>query len=251
MVIFISTFPNASYQVHILKGTTRFVSGLLYKSAYGDFDVVIHPKRKPNKWTANIEHATPAQRLLLTIKTFVKSSAYSCQINISSLLYSSRRHQNLSQIGRFQMCASFMLLAMTRSVPSFSCGSTDLDRDESKAVIKHLMAEINFVKMLLPQQRQKWQRRLFILTVIWLLGVLGIIEVKKEDFMKGFAQVSVHMESSLSHKRKADEIDNGQDVDRIFGILSELVIVMYKDEKLQAKVEKAQKPMEASQSGAK
>ena len=33
--------------------------------------------------------------------------------------------------------------------------------------------------------------------------------------------------------------------------LSELVIVMYKDEKLQAKVEKAQKPVEASQSGVK
>ena len=23
-----------------------------------DFDVVVHPKRKPNKWTANIEHVT-------------------------------------------------------------------------------------------------------------------------------------------------------------------------------------------------
>ncbi|CAG8772330.1 17681_t:CDS:1, partial [Funneliformis caledonium] len=33
--------------------------------------------------------------------------------------------------------------------------------------------------------------------------------------------------------------------------LSELVFVMYKDEKLQAKVEKAQKPVEASQSGVK
>ncbi|PKC74929.1 hypothetical protein RhiirA1_436583 [Rhizophagus irregularis] len=42
--------------------------------------------------------------------------------------------------------------------------------------------------------------------------VLGVIEVKKEDFMKGFAQVSVQMESTLSRKRKADEIDNGQDV---------------------------------------
>ena len=40
--------------------------------------------------------------------------------------------------------------------------------------------------------------------------VLGIIEVKKEDFMKGFAQASVQMESTLSRKRKADEIDNGQ-----------------------------------------
>ena len=23
-----------------------------------DFDVVVHPKRKPNKWTANIEHVS-------------------------------------------------------------------------------------------------------------------------------------------------------------------------------------------------
>ncbi|CAB4440899.1 unnamed protein product [Rhizophagus irregularis] len=91
------------------------------------------------------------------------------------------------------------------------------------------------------------------------------------------------MESTLTRKRKADEINNGQDVDRVFGIvtdasewyfmecsldhegkptfkLSEQVTVVYKDENLQDKVEKvlghivwlleeAQKPMEASQSG--
>src|SRR5688572_33342249 len=88
------------------------------------------------------------------------------------------------------------------------------------------------------------------------------------------------MESTLSRKRKAEEIDNGQDVDRVFGIvtdasegyfmgcsldnegkpsfkLSEPVTIVYN---LQAKVEKvlgiivwllkeAQKPVEASQSG--
>jgi hypothetical protein len=93
------------------------------------------------------------------------------------------------------------------------------------------------------------------------------------------------MESTLSRKRKADEIDNGQDVDRVFGIvtdasewyfmecsldnegkpsfkLSEPVTVVYKDENLQAKVEKvlghivwlleeAQKPAETSQGGVK
>lgn len=31
-------------------------------------------------------------------------------------------------------------------------------------------------------------------------------------FMKRFSQTSVQMESALTHKRKADEIDNGQDV---------------------------------------
>ena len=97
--------------------------------------------------------------------------------------------------------------------------------------------------------------------------------------MKGFAQASVQMESTLTRKRKVDEINNGQDVDRVFGIvtdasewyfmecsldnerkptfkLSEPVTVVYKDENLQVKVEKvlghivwllevAQKPVES------
>ncbi|CAB4434893.1 unnamed protein product [Rhizophagus irregularis] len=52
-------------------------------------------------------------------------------------------------------------------------------------------------------------------------SVLGVIEVKKGDFMKGFAQASVQMESTLTRKRKADEIDNGQDVDRVVGIVTD------------------------------
>ncbi|RIA88288.1 hypothetical protein C1645_775247 [Glomus cerebriforme] len=76
------------------------------------------------------------------------------------------------------------------------------------------------------------------------------------------------MESTLLHKYKADEIDNRQDVDRVFGIrkpsfkLSEPVTIVYKDDNLQAKVKKvlrhivwileeAQKPVDASQSGVK
>ncbi|PKK71887.1 hypothetical protein RhiirC2_865326 [Rhizophagus irregularis] len=69
------------------------------------------------------------------------------------------------------------------------------------------------------------------------------------------------MESTLTRKRKVDEINNGQDVDRVFGIvtdasewyfmeclldhegkptfkLSEQVTVVYKDENLQDKVVK-------------
>src|SRR5215471_6589385 len=47
--------------------------------------------------------------------------------------------------------------------------------------------------------------------------ILGLIEVKREDFMKGFAQASVQMESSLTgRKRKANEINDEQDVDKVF-----------------------------------
>lgn len=52
--------------------------------------------------------------------------------------------------------------------------------------------------------------------------ILGLIEVKREDFMKGFAQAFVQMESSLTgRKRKADEIDDEQDVDKVFGIVTD------------------------------
>ena len=39
--------------------------------------------------------------------------------------------------------------------------------------------------------------------------------------MKGFAQASVQMESTLLCKRKVEEIDNGQDVNRVFGIVTD------------------------------
>ncbi|CAG8459512.1 669_t:CDS:2 [Ambispora gerdemannii] len=89
------------------------------------------------------------------------------------------------------------------------------------------------------------------------------VEVKKEDFMKGFAQASVQMESSLTgRKRKADEIDSEQGVDKdeepTFK-LSEPVTVVYKSDNMQIMVEEvlghivwlleAQRPVEASQGG--
>src|ERR1044072_5840886 len=48
----------------------------------------------------------------------------------------------------------------------FSCDSADLNNDKSKTVIKYLMAEINFIKMLLLLIRQMRQRKVFIFTAI-------------------------------------------------------------------------------------
>ncbi|EXX53544.1 uncharacterized protein OCT59_011977 [Rhizophagus irregularis] len=201
--------------------------------------------------------------------------------------------------------------------PVFHCGSANLSSKKSEDVIKHLMAELKLRQDVTPLDKA-YEATKTIYSYCYLASgvsfykdnfklipekliegrnldyavecrstgrVLGVIEVKKEDFMKGFAQASVQMESTLSRKRKADEIDNGQDVDRVFGIvtdasewyfmecsldnegkpsfkLSEPVTVVCKDENLQAKVEKilghivwlleeAQKPVEASQSGVK
>ncbi|PKC08902.1 hypothetical protein RhiirA5_416363 [Rhizophagus irregularis] len=47
---------------------------------------------------------------------------------------------------------------------------------------------------------------------------IGLIEVKKDDFKQGFAQATVQMESSLSRKRKANEIDDEHDMDKDEGM---------------------------------
>ncbi|PKK56210.1 hypothetical protein RhiirC2_858701 [Rhizophagus irregularis] len=81
---------------------------------------------------------------------------------------------------------------------------------------------------------------------------IGLIEVKKDDFKQGFAQATVQMESSLSRKRKVNEIDDEKPVFK----LSKPLFVAYEDEGMKDMVEKvlahilwlleeAQKPVKA------
>ena len=48
-----------------------------------------------------------------------------------------------------------------------------------------------------------------------------MIEVKKDDFKQGFAQATVQMESSLGHKRKANEMDEEYVLDKVWGIVTD------------------------------
>ncbi|EXX70886.1 hypothetical protein RirG_083340 [Rhizophagus irregularis DAOM 197198w] len=204
--------------------------------------------------------------------------------------------------------------------PVFSCGSADLSSEQSKAVVKHLLAELKLRQKTTPLDMTYeatksiysycylasgvsfYDEKIKIIPEKLITGhngqgnldyaiecrstnrVVGLVEVKRDDFKQGFAQATVQMESSLTcRKRKVNEIDDSYGLDKVWGIvtdaekwyfmecmldgegkpsfkLSEPVIVVYKDENLQAKVEKvlghivwlleeAQKPMEASQSG--
>ncbi|KAF8470148.1 hypothetical protein BDZ91DRAFT_720058 [Kalaharituber pfeilii] len=47
--------------------------------------------------------------------------------------------------------------------------------------------------------------------------ILGVVQVKKEDFMKSFAQVCVQMESFLTDCKR----NGGQAVDKVFGIVTD------------------------------
>ncbi|GBC28181.2 hypothetical protein GLOIN_2v1867626 [Rhizophagus irregularis DAOM 181602=DAOM 197198] len=78
-------------------------------------------------------------------------------------------------------------------IPFFSCGSADLSSEQSKAVA----AGISFYKdnfKLIPEklvEGRNGQGNLDYAVECRPTGrILGVVEVKKEDFMKGFAQAS-------------------------------------------------------------
>ncbi|PKY29495.1 hypothetical protein RhiirB3_446143 [Rhizophagus irregularis] len=70
----------------------------------------------------------------------------------------------------------------------------------------------------------------FAIDLLQTAKTVGVAEVKDEDFYKGIAQNAVQLESALSN-RKRKQVRWREE-------LSEPVTVVYKDENLQAKVEK-------------
>jgi len=141
--------------------------------------------------------------------------------------------------------------------PVFSCGSADLNSEKSRAMIKHLMAELNLCKKttpltlayeatksiysycylasgvslfennfkIVPEKLVKGhngQGNLDLAIECRSTGrIAGLVEVKKDDFKQGIAQATVQMESSLTcRKRKANEIDEC-DMDKVWGIVTD------------------------------
>ncbi|POG58828.1 hypothetical protein GLOIN_2v1789859 [Rhizophagus irregularis DAOM 181602=DAOM 197198] len=52
--------------------------------------------------------------------------------------------------------------------------------------------------------------------------IVGLVEVKKDDFKQGFTQTTVQMESSLTcHIRKVDEIEDSYGLDKVWGIVTD------------------------------
>ncbi|PKK71351.1 hypothetical protein RhiirC2_778513 [Rhizophagus irregularis] len=186
------------------------LQALLNKSVHGT------PKRtKGFKWTVNIEHAT-LDVLKNSIRAINQTPALENDGAVLNMLNESgntpRNDQDLREMLQVFVTKSsfkFTVLIETSSKPSNEW--TFPKCEKSKAVVKHLMAELKTSsRCYSPRQECRPTGR-----------VLGVIEVKKEDFMKGFAQASVQMESTLSRKRKADEIDDGRSIDRVFGIVTD------------------------------
>ncbi|RHZ75348.1 hypothetical protein Glove_216g149 [Diversispora epigaea] len=202
--------------------------------------------------------------------------------------------------------------------PHFTCGYKDLKDESSQKIFKTLMNVLNFKLGITPVNLNEASRSLYVhsylvagarlykekfkvkpqfnitgpngrgpvdfaIELLQTLKIVGVTEVKHEDFDKGVAQNAVQIESTLSNrKRKASEME-GENVfrDKVFGIvtdaitwyflecfydneegpkfkLSEPIIVAYKDEDMESRVkrvlghiswllEEAQKPTESLQ----
>ena len=142
--------------------------------------------------------------------------------------------------------------------PVFSCGCVELKDEKSRTAVKNLMTELKLRIKTTPLD-MAYEATKSIYSYCYLASgvsfyednfkiipekliegrngqgnldyaiecrstgrILGLVEVKREDFMKGFAQASVQMESSLTgRKRKAEEIDDERVVDKVFGIVTD------------------------------
>ncbi|CAG8807688.1 24364_t:CDS:2, partial [Gigaspora rosea] len=131
----------------------------------------------------------------------------------------------------------------TRAFPVFSCGCVDLKDEKAQIVVRYLMNCLKLLQDITPlDMRVSFYKDDFNIIPEKLIQgrngqgnvdyaiecnstrrTVGLVEVKKDDFLKGFAQASVQMESSLTgRKRKANEMDDDErGVDKVFGIVTD------------------------------
>jgi len=267
------------------------LQALLNKSTH-DFDVVVHPKRKPNKWTANIEHATleglkeyirkmyqpPALendgaelnlmndgekyfphndqdlREMLCIFISKNNLKFTVFIETPSKAFSDWTFPKVCQL--YELCESE---DPSLSVfPPFTCGIKDLEDDSSRAILKHLIAELNARLKSIPISGNEASKSQYVcsylvaganlyegkfelrpeknitgpnghgpvdfaIDLLQTTKTVGVTEVKDEDIFKGIAQNAVQLESALSNRKcKASEMEEG-DVftGKTFGIITD------------------------------
>lgn len=147
----------------------------------------------------------------------------------------------------------------TRVFPVFSCGCVDLKDEKAQTVVRYLMNCLKLLQDITPLDMAYEATKPIYSYCYLVAGVsfykndfsiipekliqgrngqgnvdyaiecsstgrtVGLVEVKKDDFLKGFAQASVQMESSLTgRKRKANEMDDDErEVDKVFGIVTD------------------------------
>ncbi|CAB4413099.1 unnamed protein product [Rhizophagus irregularis] len=213
------------------------LQALLNKSVHA-FDVVVSSKRtKSFKWTVNIEHAT-LDGLKNSIRAMNKIPALEND--------GARRHRSPSTRTFPKVCELYGLSDDPNPsidvYPVFSCGSADTKNEKYKEALRKLFDELEtrvattpidvsyeatksiYLYTYLVSATYPFKDQVKVVPEKLIEGkngrgnldygiesrttgrIIGLVEVKKDDFKQGFAQATVQLESSLGRKRKANEI---------------------------------------------
>ncbi|CAB4431044.1 unnamed protein product [Rhizophagus irregularis] len=118
--------------------------------------------------------------------------------------------------------------------PVFSCGSADTKNEKYKEALRKLFDELETRVATTPIDDQvkvvpekliegkNGRGNLDYGIESRTTGrIVGLVEVKKDDFKQGFAQATVQLESSLGRKRKANEMDDEHGFDKVWGIVTD------------------------------
>ncbi|CAJ0766413.1 22595_t:CDS:2, partial [Entrophospora sp. SA101] len=254
--------------------------------------------KKANKWTANIEHAT-----LKGLKDYIRKMYQppalendGVELNLMNdgEKYFPHNDQDLREMLRIFVSKNNLKFTVFIEMPSkafldwsFPKVLQDLENDSSWVILRNLITKLEARLKSIPIKKNitgpnGYGPVDFAIDLLQTTKMVGVTEVKDEDFYKGIAQNAVQLESALSNcKRKASEMEEDVFTGKTFGIitdakewyfmeclynegkplfkLSKPVTVVYDDEDLQAKVgkvlshiawllEEAQKPDSDSQS---
>ncbi|CAG8853076.1 37261_t:CDS:1, partial [Gigaspora margarita] len=257
-----------------------------------EFEVVVHPKRKANKWTTNIEKAS-----LVGLKDYIRKMYQppalendGAELNLMNdgKKYFPYNDQDLREMLRIFVSKNNLKFTVFIETPSkafsdwsfpkvcqlyglgesddpslsvfppFTCEYKDLEEDSSRAILKHLIAELEARLKSIPINGNEASKSQYVcsylvsgvnlyegkfelrpeknitgpnghgpvdfaIDLLRTMKTVGVTEVKDEDIFKGIAQNAVQLESALSNrKRKASEMEEDSlFVGKTFGIITD------------------------------
>ncbi|PKB98498.1 hypothetical protein RhiirA5_431281 [Rhizophagus irregularis] len=236
---------TASSREQELLDEVASLKALLNKSTHA-FDVVVSPKqRKSFTWAVNIEEAT-----LDSLKEHIcKMEKQPAPVNDGAVLKIVNDSGKYTPLNDKELREVLQLFVSDKNLKF-----TVFIETPSKP-----FNEWTFPKFITGRNRQG--NLDYAIECHSTNRIVGLVEVKKDDFKQGFAQATVQMESSLSRKRKAGEIDDEYGLDKVWQIvtdaekwyfmecildnegklsfkLSKPVIVVYDDAYMETKVKK-------------
>ncbi|CAG8655720.1 10137_t:CDS:2, partial [Ambispora leptoticha] len=207
-----------------------------------EFDVVVSPKRtKGFKWTVNIEHAT-----LEALKDSIRAVYQTPALENDGAVFNVTPSKAFNNWTFPKVCQLYNLSEDPNPdvsvFPTFSCGCSDTKNVNFQVALDKLMVELQ-TRLATTPINLSYEATKTIYTYSYLASavslfetlirirpekliegkngqgktdyamescatgrIIGVVEVKREDFLQGIAQASVQMESSLTRKGNHTEI---------------------------------------------